>query len=684
MQRRAAGSPHAEPVSVYEVHLGSWRQGLSYREAAHQLVDYLAETGFTHVELLPVAEHPFGGSWGYQVTSFYAPTARFGTPDDFRYFVDTLHQAGYGVIVDWVPGHFPKDDWALARFDGTPLYEHADPRRGEQPDWGTYVFDFGRREVRNFLVANALYWLDEFHVDGLRVDAVASMLYLDYSRPEGQWLPNVYGGRENLDAVSFLQEMNATVYRHHPGVMTIAEESTAWPGVTRPTHLGGLGFGFKWNMGWMHDTLSYVGKDPIYRGYHHNQMTFSLMYAFSENYILPISHDEVVHGKGSLWERMPGDAWNKAANVRALLAFMWAHPGKQLLFMGGEFGQAREWSEDRSLDWDLLGNPLHGGIKRMVGDLNRVYKDTPALWTRDNTPEGFSWIDANDAAGNVLSFLRHGVDGDGRPTVMACIANFSGGPRDDYRVGLPFAGRWREVLNTDAEIYGGSGVGNLGAVSAEPQMWHGRPASAALRLPPAGVLWLAPETDVVEAVGPEQAGEIGQTAPVTPGATEVVGTTTPAVPTAGAPDMPELSSGDGVVGGDVDLAYAADDDGPPPVEQGTAPEAGVRADEAPGGSATAGSATTDEPHFPDDSSDEAVARHAELLDPVSEPDAAPETAPEVPRVADSSQDTRWQEVPADAAYEDEPPVLEPGPGAPEAVVDEPASGPDADETSTHQ
>ena len=529
LERRARSTPYAEPMSVYEVHLGSWRPGLDYRQMAHALVEYLGETGFTHVELLPVAEHPFGGSWGYQVTSFYAPTARFGTPDDFRYFVDTLHQAGYGVIVDWVPGHFPKDDFALARFDGTPLYEHADPRRGEQPDWGTYVFDFGRREVRNFLVANALYWLETFHVDGLRVDAVASMLYLDYSRPEGQWLPNVYGGRENLDAVAFLQEMNATVYRHHPGVMTIAEESTAWPGVTRPTHLGGLGFGFKWNMGWMHDTLSYIGKDPIYRGYHHNQMTFSLMYAFSENFVLPISHDEVVHGKGSLWERMPGDAWNKAANVRALLAYMWAHPGKQLLFMGSEFGQAQEWSEERSLDWDLLGNPLHGGIKSLVGDLNRVYKDSPALYTRDNTPEGFSWIDANDAAGNVLSFLRHGVDADGNPTVLACVANFSGGPRDDYRVGLPFAGRWREVLNTDAEIYGGSGVGNLGVVEAEPRMWHGRPASAALRLPPSGVLWLAPERSVQDEIGAEQAADIGQAAPVAPFAPEVVGDTSPAI-----------------------------------------------------------------------------------------------------------------------------------------------------------
>jgi 1,4-alpha-glucan branching enzyme len=494
---RARRTPHAEPMSVYELHLGSWRQGNGYREIADQLVEYLDETGFTHVELLPVAEHPFGGSWGYQVTSYYAPTSRFGTPDDFRYFVDRLHQAGYGVIVDWVPAHFPRDEWALAKFDGTPLYEHADPRRGEQPDWGTLVFDFGRKEVRNFLVANALYWIEEFHIDGLRVDAVASMLYLDYSRPEGQWLPNVHGGRENLEAVAFLQEMNATVYRAHPGVITIAEESTAWPGVTRPTYMGGLGFGMKWNMGWMHDTLDYFGRDPIHRAFHHNQLTFSLMYAFSENYVLPISHDEVVHGKGSMWTRMPGDDWNKAAGVRALLAFMWAHPGKQLVFMGGEFGQVREWSEQRSLDWDLLADPLHGGIKTLMGDLNHVYRDNPALWTKDNTPEGFAWIDANDAAGNVLSFLRFGSNDpavDGRPNVLACIANFSGTPNENYRVGLPFAGRWREVVNTDAESYGGSGVGNLGVVEAEPVMWHGRPASAVLRLPPSGVLWLVPET----------------------------------------------------------------------------------------------------------------------------------------------------------------------------------------------
>jgi 1,4-alpha-glucan branching enzyme len=486
VQRRNRTAPVTAPMSVYELHLGSWRQGLSYRELATELVRHLDRTGFTHVEMLPVAEHPFGGSWGYQISSYYAPTARFGTPDDFRYLVDTLHQAGYGVIVDWVPAHFPKDEWALARFDGTPLYEHPDPRRGEQLEWGTYVFDFGRKEVRNFLVANALYWLEEFHLDGLRVDAVASMLYLDYSREDGGWEPNIYGGRENLEAVAFLQEMNATVYKAHPGVITIAEESTAWPGVTRPTHLGGLGFGFKWNMGWMHDTLHYMGRNPVHRGYHHNEMTFSMVYAYSENFVLPLSHDEVVHGKGSLWTRMPGDEWNKAANLRALLAFMWAHPGKQLMFMGGELGQEREWSESRSLDWELLDNPLHAGIQDLVGDLNRTYRANPALYSQDSSPNGFSWIDANDAGGNVLSFLRVGSDS----SVVACIANFSGQPHENYRVGLPFAGRWIELLNTDASLYGGSGVGNLGTVIATNDPWHGRKASASLRLPPSGVLWL--------------------------------------------------------------------------------------------------------------------------------------------------------------------------------------------------
>ncbi|WP_112262045.1 1,4-alpha-glucan branching protein GlgB [Lentzea terrae] len=488
--RREATQWSNAPMSIYEVHLGSWKPGLGYRELATELADYCADMGFTHLELLPVAEHPFGGSWGYQVTSYYAPTSRFGSPDDFRYFVDTLHQRGIGVIVDWVPAHFPKDAWALAKFDGTALYEHADPRRGEQLDWGTHVFDFGRNEVRNFLVANALYWIEEFHLDGLRVDAVASMLYLDYSRPEGQWLPNEYGGRENLDAVRFLQELNATVYRRHPGVVMIAEESTAWPGVTRPTHLGGLGFGFKWNMGWMHDTLHYLSREPIHRSFHHNEMTFSLVYAWSENFVLPLSHDEVVHGKGSLWGRMPGDDWNKAAGVRSLLAFMWAHPGKQLLFMGGEFGQQQEWSESRSLDWHLVEQPgLHQGIQALMRDLNSVYKTAAALFSHDVTPEGFQWIDANDSGGNVLSFLRIGEDG----STLACVANFAGMPHHDYRVGLPSAGRWKELVNTDAAHYGGSGVGNMGGVETEAKPWHGRPYSALLQLPPSGVLWLVPD-----------------------------------------------------------------------------------------------------------------------------------------------------------------------------------------------
>lgn len=486
--RRATNWADA-PMSIYEVHLGSWRQGLGYRELATELADYVSANGFTHVELLPVAEHPFGGSWGYQVTSYYAPTSRFGAPDEFRMLVDALHARGIGVIMDWVPAHFPKDEWALARFDGTPLYEHADPRLGEHPDWGTLVFDFGRAEVRNFLVANALYWIDEFHIDGLRVDAVASMLYLDYSREEGQWQPNIHGGRENLDAVRFLQELNATVYKHHPGIVMIAEESTAWPGVTRPTHVGGLGFGFKWNMGWMHDTLRYAGHDPVHRSYHHNELTFSLMYAWSENYILPLSHDEVVHGKGSLWTRMPGDEWNKAAGLRSLLAYMWAHPGKQLLFMGGEMGQISEWSESRSLDWGLLENPRHEGIRALVADLNTAYRANPALYVADTRPEGFSWIDANDSAGNVASFLRVGSG-----EVVACIANFAGNPHTNYRVGLPKAGRWREILNTDATVYGGSGVGNLGVVEAEQRPWHGQPASVLVQLPPQGVVWLVPDS----------------------------------------------------------------------------------------------------------------------------------------------------------------------------------------------
>ncbi|CAN5333870.1 1,4-alpha-glucan branching protein GlgB [soil metagenome] len=488
LAQRARTAWHAAPMSTFEVHLGSWRAGLSYRQLADELVDYVTETGFTHVELLPVAEHPFGGSWGYQVTSYFAPSARFGEPDDFRYLVDRLHRAGIGVIVDWVPAHFPKDAFALARFDGTALYEHADPRRGEQLDWGTLVFDFGRTEVRNFLVANALYWLEEYHIDGLRVDAVASMLYLDYSRGPGQWAPNKYGGRENLEAVAFLQEMNATVYKRVPGAVTIAEESTSWPGVTRPTHLGGLGFGFKWNMGWMHDTLGYASRAPIYRGFHHHQMTFSLMYAYSENFVLPISHDEVVHGKGSVLRKMPGDRWQQLANLRCLLAYMWAHPGKQLLFMGTEFGQDAEWADGRSLDWWLLDSPAHAGVQRLVGDLNRAYRAHPALWSQDADPAGFEWIDANDATNNVFTFLRRGADGDW----LACVANFAGVPHRGYRLGLPVGGSWQEVVNTDAQLYGGSGVGNLGVVHADRAAWHGQPFSATLEVPPLGALWLAP------------------------------------------------------------------------------------------------------------------------------------------------------------------------------------------------
>jgi 1,4-alpha-glucan branching enzyme len=502
LSKRAGTSWHESPMSIYEVHLGSWRQGLSYQQLATELVDYVTETGFTHVEFLPVAEHPFGGSWGYQVSSYFAPTSRFGNPDEFRHLVDALHQAGIGVIVDWVPAHFPKDSFALARFDGTALYEHADPRRGEQPDWGTYVFDFGRREVRNFLVANALYWFEEYHIDGLRVDAVASMLYLDYSRKAGEWLPNKHGGRENLEAVAFLQEMNATVYKRVPGAITIAEESTSWPGVTRATHLGGLGFGFKWNMGWMHDTLGYIRHDPIHRQYHHHEMTFSMVYAYSENFVLPFSHDEVVHGKGSMLNKVPGDRWRQMATLRALYAYMWAHPGKQLLFQGCEFGQGGEWSESRSLDWWLLDSAEHAGLRQAVVDLNRAYRDNRALWSQDTKPEGFRWIDANDAAGNVLSFLRWGDDG----SVLACVANFSAMPHENYRLGLPFAGRWQELINTDAAGYGGSGVGNLGEVTATDTSWHGQPSSATVRVPPLGTIWLKylPEADPAETVEAEQ------------------------------------------------------------------------------------------------------------------------------------------------------------------------------------
>lgn len=492
MDRRAHTTPHTAAMSVYEVHIGSWKQGLGYRQLADELIAYVTEAGFTHVEFMPVAEHPFGGSWGYQVTSYYAPTSRYGTPDDFRYLVDRLHQAGIGVILDWVPAHFPKDDWALARFDGTPLYEDPDPLRGEHPDWGTYVFNFGRREVRNFLVANALYWLEEFHVDGLRVDAVASMLYLDYSRKEGQWRPNQYGGREHLEAIQFLQEANATAYRRHPGIVMVAEESTAWPGVTAPTSGGGLGFGMKWNMGWMNDTLRYMQEDPVNRRWHHGELTFSLVYAFSENYILPLSHDEVVHGKGSLVSKMPGDKWQKMASLRALYAYQWSHPGKQLLFMGQEFGQEQEWTEQHSLDWWLLDDDLHSGLLSLVSALNRIYRNDPALWDDDYT--GFEWIDASDGDHNVISHIRKGMGSDHKQHLLVCVTNFAGTPHEGYRVGLPFSGQWEEILNTDSEEFGGSGVINMGPVIAEDVPWNGRPASAELRVPPLGALWLRPVT----------------------------------------------------------------------------------------------------------------------------------------------------------------------------------------------
>ncbi|WP_181312813.1 1,4-alpha-glucan branching protein GlgB [Nocardioides campestrisoli] len=491
METRGLRQPVEGPMSVYELHLASWRRHpdgriYTWEEIADSLVPYVQDLGFTHVELMPVMEHPFGGSWGYQVTSYFAPTARMGDPDGFRLLVDRLHQAGIGVIVDWVPAHFPKDEFALARFDGTPLYEDPNPSRGEHPDWGTYVFNFGRREVRNFLVANALFWLEEYHVDALRVDAVASMLYLDYSRQPGQWSPNVHGGRENLEAVGFLQEMNATVYKRVPGAFTIAEESTSWPGVTRPTSDDGLGFGFKWNMGWMHDTLSYMQRDPIYRAHHHGELTFPLVYAWSENYVLPISHDEVVHGKGSLLRKMPGDRWRQLANLRAYLAYMWAHPGKQLLFMGTEFGQEAEWAESRELDWWLLDHPEHRGVRDLVRDLNQVYRDTPALYGQDNDPHGFSWLESHDAGRNVFAFLRRAPGADD----LVCVANFAAVPHEDYRLGLPTAGTWSEVLNTDADPYGGSGVGNLGTVEATEDPWHDQPASAVLRLPPLGTVWL--------------------------------------------------------------------------------------------------------------------------------------------------------------------------------------------------
>jgi 1,4-alpha-glucan branching enzyme len=495
LDRRRASEPLHGPMSIYEVHLGSWRRTLEnrpldYRQLADELADYALDMGYTHIELLPVMQHPFSGSWGYQVTGFFAPQSTFGEPDDFRAFVDRLHARGVGVILDWVPAHFPRDDFALARFDGTALYEHEDPRRGAHPDWGTLVFNLGRNEVRNFLLANALFWLREYHVDGLRVDAVASMLYLDYSRQPGEWIPNQFGGNEDLDAVRFLKDVNELIHVREPGVISAAEESTAWPGVSRPTYVGGLGFGFKWNMGWMHDTLGYFQRDPVFRSFHHHELTFSLVYAWNENFILPLSHDEVVHGKGSLLGKMPGDRWQKLANLRSLLAYMWAHPGKNLLFMGGEFGQEAEWSHDRSLDWHLLESAEHSGIQALARELNRVYRAEPALWEVDFSHEGFRWLEANDAAANVLAFARLSRDGE---RIVVCIANLSPVPRPGYRVGMPRVGRWVEAVNTDSTFYGGSDVGNLGGVEAAPVPWHDQPFSAEVTLPPIGVLWLVPD-----------------------------------------------------------------------------------------------------------------------------------------------------------------------------------------------
>src|SRR5450755_936735 len=497
MESRRKKDWNRSAMSIYEVHLGSWRRHetvgnrhFSYLELADSLIPYVVEMGYTHIELLPIAEHPFEGSWGYQVTNYYAPTSRFGAPDELRHFIDKCHQANIGVIMDWVPAHFPKDAHALAEFDGTDLYEHMDPRQGEHQDWGTLIFNFGRNEVRNFLTANALFWLDKYHIDGLRVDAVASMLYLDYSRKPGQWIPNAFGGRENLDAVFFLKQTNELCYESFPGVMTIAEESTAWPGVSRPTYLGGLGFGFKWNMGWMHDFLHYMSLDPIYRRFHHGNITFSLLYAFQEHFVLVLSHDEVVHGKYSLLNKMPGDEWQKFANLRMFYAWMYGHPGKKLLFMGGEFGQRREWNHDRGLDWELIGLPRHNGLRRLVQHLNYVYKTEPALWELDDTHEGFEWIDFHDADNSVVSFMRRSGAGD----VIVFAVNATPLVRQGYRLGVPGAGFYREIINTDAETYGGSNVGNMGGFEAEDFSWQGRTHSLMVSLPPLATVAFKLET----------------------------------------------------------------------------------------------------------------------------------------------------------------------------------------------
>ena len=498
MERRRRTDWLKEPMCIYEVHLGSWKRvpeegnrWLTYRELADTLIPYARDMGYTHIELLPVGEHPFDGSWGYQCIGYFAPTSRFGTPDDFKYFIDRCHQAGLGVIVDWVPAHFPKDGHGLGFFDGTHLYEHADPRRGEHLDWGTLIFNYGRNEVRSFLLSNALFWADVYHVDGLRVDAVASMLYLDYSRPDGEWIPNEYGGRENLEAIDFIKKFNELMHGEYPGLTTHAEESTAWPMVSRPTYVGGLGFTFKWNMGWMHDILEYMSKDPIYRKYHHNHLTFSLLYAFSENFVLPFSHDEVVHGKRSLLDKMPGDQWQKFANLRLLLAYMYAHPGKKLLFMGNEFGQWREWNCHESLDWHLLEIEAHRKLRDFVKDLNHLYRSTPPLYEVDFSWEGFQWIDFHDSEQSTISFIRRGRR---REDLVVAVFNFTPVPREGYRLGVPRPGFYREVLNSDSELYGGANIGNAGGVPAEEIAWQGQPFSIQITLPPLAALYFRPES----------------------------------------------------------------------------------------------------------------------------------------------------------------------------------------------
>ncbi|MHC9538864.1 MAG: 1,4-alpha-glucan branching protein GlgB [Vulcanimicrobiota bacterium] len=509
IEKRKKSDPQKDPVSIYEVHLGSWmrvpeddNRMLTYREAAHLLVDYVKEMGYTHIELLPIAEYPFGGSWGYQVSGYFSPTSRFGDPKDFMYFVDYCHQNGIGVILDWVPAHFPKDAHALAWYDGTGLYEHADPRKGEHQDWGTLIFNFGRNEVRNFLASNALFWLDRYHVDGLRIDAVASMLYLDYSRKPGQWVPNKYGGKENLEAIDFLKKLNETVYSYHPGIMMIAEESTAWPRVSAPVYLGGLGFGLKWNMGWMNDMLSYISKDPIHRKYHQNTLTFSILYAFSENFVLPLSHDEVVHGKGSMINKMPGDVWKKFASLRLLYAYMFGHPGKKLLFMGNDFGQLREWDHDGSLDWHLLGYEPHSRLQTFMKDLLSLYRNEPAFYEVDFQHTGFEWIDFRDAEQSTVSFMRKDKRG---KTILIFVYNFTPVPLWSYRIGVPYPGFYKEILNSDSGRYWGSNVGNAGGVSAEEWSLHQRPYSIDIRIPPLGALVFKFERDEAEVVAEEKA-----------------------------------------------------------------------------------------------------------------------------------------------------------------------------------